>query len=871
MRRRGLLLLLCAWPLAVGAAPSFTEVTGAANPFDGVDVGKFSAPSFVDLDNDGDLDALLGDDAGQLNYYRNDGTATAPSFTAVTGAGNPMNGVDVGKNARPAFVDLDGDGDQDLAVGSDDGTLEYFRNVGTVTTPVFVSVALGAPLDAVTVLGADASPAFGDLDGDGDFDLMVGDDNGQFRYFLNTGTVNAPAYTEQVGAGNPMDGVDLGKGSAPLLHDMDADGDLDLITGDNDGSLHYYENQGTASVPSLVELAGIDDPFAGLDFGNASTPAAVDIDGDGDPDLFVGEQFGTVNFLRNEPAPAGAVQFNAVEVGSDAVTGVIRTRRSEVPFAVDIVALAGGAPDTGYKGTVTVEIVDARDDSAPLDGNGCRSSWNAVLNLGDQKILNADNGRITLAGIVYTDALRVARFRMTDTKDPNQGCSADAFAIRPDSFSLSATDQDAATAGTARTLNALTATATPTHRAGRPFTVRATALAPSAATTTGYDGVPTLSVDSSLLGATAGTLNPGTITTTAGVARTDTASYSEVGAFRLSVEDLSFTAVDSADGTPLVDRRIGPVTLDLGRFTPDDFTVSFNAPSLAAGCGGFSYIGQPFAWQQPPVATVTAVNAGLATTTNYAGSLFKLVAGSVTGKQYLVNTGVVDTAGLAAPEVSVLELGGGVAEITLDGALSSVLRLVRGAETLPYDAEIRVQARLADTDGVAHAANPFGVGQVTAGNGVAFTGSKQMRFGRLELVNAFGSDKLDLRLPIRVSYLASLFGGPGFVAAGDDSCTDGSTVAAGDYTLDETELGAGTPGQTAVTATTIAGGAGHALLSAPDVAGQVGVLLNLLPSYPWLQVDADNDGNYNENPSAIASFGLFDGDDREVFQQEMIR
>ena len=98
---------------------------------------------------------------------------------------------------------------------------------------------------------------------------------------------------------------------------------------------------------------------------------------------------------------------------------------------------------------------------------------------------------------------------------------------------------------------------------------------------------------------------------------------------------------------------------------------------------------------------MTAVNAGLATTTNYAGSLFKLVAGSVTGKQYLVNTGVVDTAGLAAPEVSVLELGGGVAEITLDGALSSVLRLVRGAETLPYDAEIRVQASLADTDGVA--------------------------------------------------------------------------------------------------------------------------------------------------------------------------
>ena len=100
-----------------GGAPTFAERTGAANPFNGVDVGLRSAPTFADLDGDGDLDAVVGETYGTLLYFRNTGTATAPVFVEQTGADNPFNGVDVGTVSSPTFADLDGDGDLDAVVG----------------------------------------------------------------------------------------------------------------------------------------------------------------------------------------------------------------------------------------------------------------------------------------------------------------------------------------------------------------------------------------------------------------------------------------------------------------------------------------------------------------------------------------------------------------------------------------------------------------------------------------------------------------------------------------------------------------------------------------------------------------------------------
>jgi uncharacterized protein (DUF2141 family) len=279
---------------AVAIAPlALAEQAGAANPFNGADVGSSSKPSFADLDGDGDLDAVVGGIYGTLRYFENTGSATAPAFTERTGAANPFNGVDVGDFSAQSFADLDGDGDLDAVVGEQDGTLNYFENTGSAIAPVFTERTGAAnPFNGVDI-GSTSTPSFADLDGDGDLDAVAGANDGTLHYFENTGTAIAPAFTERTGAANPFNGVDLGFASTPVFADTDGDGDLDAVVGESDGTLNYFENTGSASAPAFTARTGAANPFNGVDVGYFSAPSFADIDGDGDLDAVVGSRTAT--------------------------------------------------------------------------------------------------------------------------------------------------------------------------------------------------------------------------------------------------------------------------------------------------------------------------------------------------------------------------------------------------------------------------------------------------------------------------------------------------------------------------------------------------------------------------------------------------
>ncbi|MCK4271464.1 VCBS repeat-containing protein, partial [bacterium] len=141
--------------------------------------------------------------------------------------------------SQPRFGDLDADGDHDLILGSIDQAPLYFENSGTPTTPAFqAGPDLFAPVSA---LDAEMGVCV-DLDDDGDLDLITGGYTG-LHFFENVGDSTQPEFNEIEGF---FDGLSVGSNPVPTFADLDADGDYDLLVGlSEDGQLKFYPNSGT--------------------------------------------------------------------------------------------------------------------------------------------------------------------------------------------------------------------------------------------------------------------------------------------------------------------------------------------------------------------------------------------------------------------------------------------------------------------------------------------------------------------------------------------------------------------------------------------------------------------------------------------------
>ena len=520
--------------------------------------------------------------------------------------------------------------------------------------------------------------------------------------------------------------------------------------------------------------------------------------------------FGGSNLSASAALTVSAVvavsSFNAFEssTAAGAVVGVIKTKVAGSTFSLDVVAVSGGAQTGSFTNSVKVELLGNNVMGVALDANNCPTSSTVLQSVSPNPTITSGRSLVTFAGVA--NAWRDVRVKISYpvAASTSISCSTDNFAIRPNSLSVSATDTDWQTAGLARALNNIAANGGNVHKAGKAFTIQATGFNSIGAVTGNYVGSPvsqsltcTLPTPSCVNGA----LVLGAWTATGGTVSNVTANYSEVGSFNLTLQDTDFAIVDAIDGTTAdcAGRYVCGAPTTVGRFVPDHFAVSpnnvsqfktFNSSTCATR--SFTYIGQPFGFVTAPQVLVTARNASNTTTANYSGSLWKLAAstgaqdcttnpdictltsGSVT-QTYTYTTVPVVTPNwsgtqvvLATPTLTANSNGTG----TLASASGDLLAFKRSASTpiAPFSASIILASNVKDASEAGNCG--LAVCDITALTAasfspIAFDAGNTFRYGRLVLSNAYGSELLNLPVPLSAQYWTGTF----FATNTADSCS----------------------------------------------------------------------------------------------------
>ena len=307
-----------------------------------------AAPFLADMDGDGDLDLFIGYFKGDVDYYENTGDTTSYNFALNTA--DILGSYNTYQSAVPCLYDINGDGTKDMLLGRKNNTIVYYTGSisnGNVSFTYQTNKWQNLNFDQFT------SPNLADLKNDGSLELLVGQYNGQIALYTNA--LNSPSLITKMFAS-----IDLGYLATPLLFDMDGDGDLDLLVAhqkqiaylintssgsglnfdlstlnfitvsqtitsldvwdyDNDGDLDVFFGTSSGGV-GLLKNNGISggtvsftEEYTGYGYNGATesfdqmvTPnpdAAIciaDLDGDGDMDFLIANQYGTSTFYRND-------------------------------------------------------------------------------------------------------------------------------------------------------------------------------------------------------------------------------------------------------------------------------------------------------------------------------------------------------------------------------------------------------------------------------------------------------------------------------------------------------------------------------------------------------------------------------------------
>ncbi|MGK0288595.1 MAG: hypothetical protein ACI86H_000004 [bacterium] len=249
--------------------------------------GERASIASGDLDGDGDLDLIIGEHDGNLNYYRNDSIKGKNNWIKITENLVPMTGM---KNSTPVLGDIDGDGDLDLIVGGQSGRIAFIENQGRKNAPKWVLKSY----DFFNIdVGSNSVPRLFDFDLDKDLDLIVGNYAGRVIFYRNQGNQKKANYVLE---STRFTSIRSGRNAVPSFYNWNQDQFFDLVVGDSSGSL----KMALAPIPlALEKWPKKDNSWSIIDAVILSHPFFIDFNQDKKTDLLLGNGFGDIQLFIN--------------------------------------------------------------------------------------------------------------------------------------------------------------------------------------------------------------------------------------------------------------------------------------------------------------------------------------------------------------------------------------------------------------------------------------------------------------------------------------------------------------------------------------------------------------------------------------------
>lgn len=334
---------------------------------------------FYDIDKDGDLDLFYGTWPKSIGFYRNVGSPT----NAVWKLENEKcvtipDSISCFEAHSPKICDIDGDGDGDLFIALSDGYMNawifMFRNIGTPTEPVWSDnpVNYADHWQDISYTNWFYGFAFGDLDNDGDFDIVApqSSPDAYVAFYQNIGSANIAQYAAPILLVTPEFSPVYAHGhkAVPYLSDMDNDGDLDLLVGASAHSgqsvtwVNYWKNKGTPSaynfsgglVSSNILPAEMHSPYG--------TVVANDLNGDGHNDILYSDMRGGIFHYQQVADNLNVSPQNKTVVTGEKITFEVSGNTGATSWQIIENRSGGGIVSNGssaeYTAGVTTGVVD---------------------------------------------------------------------------------------------------------------------------------------------------------------------------------------------------------------------------------------------------------------------------------------------------------------------------------------------------------------------------------------------------------------------------------------------------------------------------------------------------------------------------------